>query len=280
MKVHNGSRATLCSLVVGLILSLSATATLAQHEAGQTVGPSKYLFLSNVELKPGVEHLYAKAQGDEVQALRSSKAPGHFLGMWSISGADRVLYIHGFDSFDQAQKDHEATFAMKGLIDTLNKSNGEQSAQIAAEHDSIYSFEKDLSLNTNADLSKMRFMRIILFHVRSGHDDDFRRLAKQFVKAYQASIPDARWAMFQKMYGVGSDDTYILVTPMAALSEVDAMIGSDKKFTDATGEDQVQMLYKGIDAAVESSESDLFAFDPQLSYVPDSWLSADFWGKK
>lgn len=126
----------------------------------------------------------------------------------------------------------------------------------------------------------MRFMRIILFRVRSGHDDDFRRLAKQFVKAYQSSIPEARWAMFQKMYGVGSDNTYILATPMAALGEVDAMHASSKKFTDAIGEEQAQMLMKGLDAVLESSQADLFAFDPDLSYVPDSWLSSDFWGKK
>ena len=33
---------------------------------------------------------------------------------------------------------------------------------------------------------------------------------------------------------------------------------------------------------VESSESDLFAMVPQISYVPDAWLTAspDFWGKK
>jgi hypothetical protein len=280
MKVRNGSLAPLCALLAGFIFSFTATTTFAQHEAGDTQGPSKYLFLTNVELKPGLEHLYAKAQGDQVQAMRAAKAPSHFIGMWSITGVDHVLYLHGFDSFDQAQKDHEATFAMQKLIDTLNTSSAAQAPQIVSEHDSVYSYEKDLSLNTQLDLSKMRFMRIILFHVRSGHDEDFRRLARQFVKAYQSSIPDARWAMFQKIFGVGSDNTYILATPMESLAVVDGMLSSDKKFNDAVGEDQVKMLEKGIEADVESSEEDLFAFDPQLSYAPDSWLSSDFWGKK
>ena len=63
---------------------------------------------------------------------------------------------------------------------------------------------------------------------------------------------------------------------------VDAMVSGDKKFNDAVGEEQLQTLMKGLDAAVESSESDLFAFDAQLSYVPDSWISSspDFWAKK
>lgn len=281
MKVRSRTAISVCLLLAGVALSHLPSA-LAQHEAGQVQGPSKYLFLTNVELKPGLEHLYAKAQGDEVQAMRTAKAPSHFIGMWGITGVDHVLYLHGFDAFADAQKEHEATYAMPKLMDQLNTSNAAQAAQIVTEHDSIYSYEKDLSLNTNLDLSKMRFMRILLFHVRSGHDDDFRRLAKQFVKAYQSSIPDARWAMFQKMYGVGSDNTYILVTPMASLGEVDAMLASDKKFTDVVGEDQVKMLFNSVSAAVESSEEDLFAFDPQLSYAPDSWLSSspDFWGKK
>jgi hypothetical protein len=281
MKVRSGSAFPVCLLLAGLALT-NLPAALAQHEAGQAQGPSKYLFLTNVELKPGLEHLYAKAQGDEVQAMRAAKAPSHFIGMWGITGVDHVLYLHGFDTFADAQKEHEATYAMPKLIDALNTSNAAQAPQIVTEHDSVYSYEKDLSLNPGLDLSKMRFMRIIIFHVRSAHDDDFQRLAKQFAKAYQSSIPEARWAMFQKRFGVGSDNTYILITPMESLGEVDGMLGSNKKFTDTVGEDQVQMLYKSLDAALESSESDLFAFDPQLSYAPDSWLSSspDFWGKK
>jgi len=74
----------------------------------------------------------------------------------------------------------------------------------------------------------------------------------------------------------------ILVTPMASLSDVDVMIGSGKKFSDSTGEDQLSLLRQQADADVESSEADLFALGPNISYVPESWLTAspDFWGKK
>lgn len=281
MNFPKGSLIPACLLFAGLTLN-PVPAALAQHEAGQTQGPSKYLYLDNVELKPGQDFAYAKAQGDEVQAERAAKAPSHYLGMWSITGVDHVLYLHGFDAFGDLQKDHEATWAMPKLLDAMKANSAAQAPSISAEHSSIYTYEKDLSLNTNLDLSKMRFMRIILFHVRSGHDEEFRHLVKLFVKAYQSAIPDAHWAMFNKAYGVGSDNIYILVTPMESLSVVDTMIGGDKKFNDAVGEDQLAVLYKGLDAATESHEFDLFAFDPSISYVPDSWLAAspDFWGKK
>ncbi len=254
----------------------------AQHEAGQVQGPSKYLFLDNVEVKPNQGDAYAKLQGQETAAMRAANAPSHFIGMWAITGSNHVLYMHGFDSFADLQKDHDATMATTKLTDTLKATDAQQAAQLGNEHSSVYEFEKDLSLNTDLDLSKMRFMRIILFHVRVGHDEDFERVAKLFVKAYASAIPEARWAMFQKLYGEGSGTTYILVTPMESLTEVDGMLGSNKKFTEAVGAEQVQTLFKQADAAVESSESNLFAFDPQLSYAPDSWLksSPDFWGKK
>jgi hypothetical protein len=281
MKIRNGSVIPLCLVLAGFTLS-PAPAAQAQQGADQPKGPSKYLFLENVELKPAQGFPYAKAQGDQVDAERAAKAPGHYLGMWSITGADHVLYMEGFDSFGDMQKEHEATWAVPKLVDAMKTSSAAQAALIATEHSSIYSYEKDLSFNANLDLSKMRFMRIILFHLRSGQDAEFRHLAKLFAKGYQSSLPEAHWAMFQKAYGVGSDNTYILVTPMESLSVVDAMVGGDKKFTDGVGEDQLALLYKGLDAAVESSEADLFAFDPQLSRVPDAWLtsSPDFWGKK
>jgi hypothetical protein len=281
MKHTASTFAPLCLLFAGLTFC-AAPAALAQHEVGTTTGPSKYLFLENVELKPNMGFPYAKAQGDQVEAERAAKAPGHYLGMWGITGSGHVLYMHGFDAFGDLQKDHEATFAMPKLVEAMKTNDAAQAGSIAAEHSSIYTYEKDLSLNANLELSKMRFMRIILFHVKSGHNEEFRHLAKVFVKGYQSTLPDARWAMFQKAYGVDSDKTYILVTPMASLAEVDAMAGGDKKFGDGVGEDQLAVMFKGLDAALESSETDLFAFDPQLSYVPDSWLtsSPDFWGKK
>jgi hypothetical protein len=214
--------------------------------------------------------------------MRAAHAPSHYLAMWHITGGDHVLFTHPFDSFADLQKDHDATVAMSQLEDTLKADDAQEAPLIAASHSSVYAYQNDLSLNADIDLSTMRFMRILLFHVRNGEDQEFRHLVKLYVKAYQSAIPDARWAMFQKIYGEGSDNVYILITPMENLAYVDKIEASDPKFADAVGEDQLQMLEKGTSAAIESSESDLFALSPDTSYVPDSWLSAspDFWGKK
>lgn len=281
MKVRFAVAAPLCLLFAGLIFTATSTA-VAQDQPNHVDTPHKYLYLTNVDVKPGQFGAYQKLESDEVQALRAANAPSHYLTLSPITGAEHVMFLHGFDSFADLQKNHEATMAMSKLVDTLRADSAAEAPLIADRHTSIYSYKEDLSLNAPVDLSKMRFMRIILFHVRSGHDQDWEHVVKLFVKAYQSSIPEARWAMFEKDYGVGSDNIYILVTPMDSLSIVDDMRASSKKFDDAVGADQLQMLRSSLDAAVESSESDLFALSPQMSYVPDAWVSAspDFWGKK
>lgn len=280
MKLHIGSTGPLCLLLVTFSLS-TVSAALAQHEAGQVQGPSKYLFLRDVVLKPEQNDAFAKLETEEVQALHTANAPGHYLGMWAITGPNHLLFTMGFDSFADLQKNHEATMAMSKLMDTLKTDNAAEASLVADRHSSIYKYDEELSLRAPVDLARMRFMRIILFHIRSGHRQDWEHLVKLLMKAYDA-IPEAHWATFEKIYGVGSDDTYILVTPMAALSDVDSMIDNGKKFRESTGEDQLDALRKQLSADVESSESDLFALGPEISYVPESWLSAspDFWGKK
>jgi len=281
MKLRIHFSAALCLFFAALTFE-HAPAAQAQGPAGQVQGPPKYLFLNNVELKPEQGSAYAKIEADEVAALRAANAPSHYLAMRAITGTPNILYIHGFESFADLQKNHDATMAMTKLEDTLRADSAQEAPMVAEHHSSIYSYEKELSLNPGADLSKMRFMRILLFHVRSGQDQEFRHVVKLFAKAYQSSVPNARWAVFQKMYGVGSDNTYILVTPMEDLAYVDGIESSDKTFSAAVGEDQLQMLEKAASATVESSESDLFAFGADISYAPDSWLTAspDFWGKK
>jgi hypothetical protein len=281
MKVPFASIVPLCLLFAGLTLS-SPPASFAQHEAGQMQSPSKYLFLTNVDIKPEESGAFGKIEKEEVDAMHADNAPGYYLGMWAITGPTHAVYMHGFDSFAELQKTHDDRMAMSTLMDTLRTDDASEASLISDRYSSVYSYEKDLSLNPDRDLSKQRFMRILLFHVRSGKDQDFERVVKLFIKAYQTSIPDAHWAMFEKMYGVGSDNTYILVTTMESLSAVDVMHENGKKFDDAVGADQLQLLRNGIDATVESSESDLFALSPDLSYVPASWITAspDFWGKK
>ena len=124
-------------------------------------------------------------------------------------------------------------------------------------------------------------MRMFVVKVKPGHSADLGNIAKAEAKA-QASDADAHWAVFEKIYGQGSGSTYLVATPMKSLADVDTMIANRHKTRAMVGEGLTELVMSAEENSISMSESDLFAFAPKMSYVPDSWLTAspDFWGKQ
>ena len=267
-------------LSAGTIAGTAAT-TLAQRNPGQVHAPSKYLYLGNESIKPGMEDAVIQNESSQVQTLRDANSPVNYLGMISITGASRAIFFAGYDSFAEMQKDHEQEMSNSKMQDALKADNAAEAPMLAGAMGSIYEYREDLSLNASVDLSTIRFFDITLFHIRSGHRQDWERLVKLYEKAF-SSAPDARWATFEKDYGEGSDNTFIVVTPLTSLAGVDQEMLDGNNLPKAAGADQLQMMRELGSATIESSEADLFAVVPQMSYVPDSWVTAspDFWGKK
>ncbi len=279
MKFYSAPNLALCLFSAGL--AATTPVALAQHEAGQVQGPSKYESVSNAEIKFGMSNAYIQNESAEVQALREANAPVHNLGLMNITGTPRALYFTGFDAFADLEKHHDQVVSNTKLEDALKAGSANEAAMLTGHMYSIYRYREDLSLNAAVDLAQMRFFDIAVYHVRSGHHQDFERLVKFYIKAF-SSVPGARWAVFEKMYGVGSDNTFIVTTPMKDLAAVDQEFMNDENLPKTVGADQLQMMRELGSATIESYESDLFVVVPQITYAPDSWLKADpdFWGKK
>lgn len=278
MKINFYSVFT-AALLTSVVLA-AAPCAQAQKQDSKS-GPSKYIYLSSVSVKPGMMGQFRKLQEEEDVALREAKAPGHFMTMEQITGSGLLVTLYGFDSFADMQKVHEQVWSNAQLAATLRRDNSEEGALTKGEHDSIYMFRKDLSLHTEPSLEDMRFMRLWLVHVKPGHAAEFESIAKTEMKAL-ASRGDVHWAVFEKMYGVGSDDTFLVATPLKSLGELDTMIAGRAKMRDLVGEGLVQLVRSAESKSISSSEEDLFVFAPRMSYVPDSWVEAspDFWGEK
>lgn len=276
VKARIASIATLCLLTTGFTI-ISSTPTLAQNDSG----PSKYLYISNNIVRPGQFSAFYKAEGDAAQAVRDAHAPSRYIAAVPITGTNDVVFFHAFDSFDALQKNHDATQAIPGLTDKLHAISAAESALLSDEYTSIYQYQPDLSLHTTQKVVDARFLDIAIYHVQTGHMHDFENVVKLFVKA-QESNPNANFAAFQKMYGTDSGDTYIFITLLKSLAGVDQEVQDGEKLPEVMGKEQfaVNMAFGG--QTLKSSESQLFALNPKISYVPDNWLteSPDFWGKK
>jgi len=99
--------------------------------------------------------------------------------------------------------------------------------------------------------------------------------------AYEKGVPDSHWGMFEQMYG-GDGGTFLVFTGRKSLSELDQKMGQEKQFADAMGEAGMKLLSELVAKSVESSQHQIFAFNPRMSYVPENWKKADpdFWMPK
>ena len=69
---------------------------------------------------------------------------------------------------------------------------------------------------------------------------------------------------------------------MKSAAEVDQSFAQDKQFMASMGEDGMKKFSELLAVAIETSQRNLFAFTPSMSYPPDEWIKADpdFWKPK
>jgi hypothetical protein len=69
---------------------------------------------------------------------------------------------------------------------------------------------------------------------------------------------------------------------MKSAEEIDKGFAQGKEFEAAMGEAGMKKLADLSAAAIESSQTNLFAFNPRMSYPADDWVKADpeFWKPK
>lgn len=226
--------------------------------------------------KAGAVH--DKAESAFVQAVARAKWPTHYIGMTSLSGKQRALFLTQYESFEAWEKDSAATAKNATLSASLDRAGVADGELLDSIDQGVFAYNEELSLRPRPDLSPMRYLDISAYHVRPGHTKDWNDLVRMVKNAYEKAVPDAHWGVFAQMYG-GEGGTYLVLTARKSLSEVDRGFLGSKQFQAAMGEDGMRKLEELVAGAIESSRHNLFAFNPNMSYVPDDWVKSnpDFW---
>ncbi len=105
----------------------------------------------------------------------------------------------------------------------------------------VYTYDEDLSYRPHPDVVSARYMEISVFKVKAGHGKGFEELVKMAIDANKKAGASAHWATFEA----------------------------------AIGEEGMRKFREGIASIVEASHSELFAFNPHMSYVAPEWIKAD-----
>jgi len=262
------------------ILVLAAFAS-AQEKSSTTTSPHKVLVITREFVKPGrTGSTHEKTESAFVQAMAAAKWPTHYLAVDSITGKPRSLFFTAFDSFEAWEKDALATQKNTGLSAALEKA-GYADGDLLSEMDgAAFAYREDLSLRPSADLPHMRYFEISRYQVRPGHSQEWDQLVKMVLAAYE-KIPDTQWACYESAFG-SREGTYLFFTPRKSAAELDHAFAEGKQFAAAMGEDGMKKLGEMMSSSVSESESNLFSFNPRMSYVSDEWIQADadFWAPK
>ncbi len=268
-------------LVLSLVFTCSCIAAAQEKSQGNASVP-KVLQITREFTKPGKAGMvHDKAESAFVQAMTRAKWPTRYLGMTSLSGKQRALFFTLYASFEAWEKDSAAVEKNTALSTALDRASMADGELLDSIDQGVFMFREELSLRPMADISHMRYMEISTFHVRPGHGREWDELVKMVKAAYEKAVPDAHWGTFELVYG-GDGGTYLVLTARKTLAEVDRGFQEDKQFEAVMGKDGMKKLDELFGASVESSQEQLFAFNPRMSYVADEWIKADpdFWKPK
>lgn len=280
MKHHLTTVVPLSLLLAAFTLVAPAPAHAQDQSAASSLQPPTILVLNTEVLKSGGNPFdHQKTEAAFVQTLRSANSPAHYIGLDSLTGRERAVFIHSYDSFADWQHTVGAEMQNASMSDEMSSNVSADDALLSSYTTSVYHFRKDLSLNPGAPVGT-RFFELTVFHVRSGHAKDWDNMVKMFRDA-EAKIPGDHWDIFEKLYGEHSGGTYLLAVPMTSLADIDTNMMNRDKLKDIVGADQLQKMMALGDATIESEESNLFVINPKMSYQNAVWTKADpkFWGQ-
>ena len=268
-------------LALFVLLSIGIPGSLAAQDKSASMMPPKVLVITREYTKPGKSGTpHEKTESGFVQAMARAKWPTHYLAVESLSGKNRALFLTGYESFAAWEKDAKATQANASLSAALDRAWAADGELLSETDGGAFQYRDEYSLRPAVDIAHMRYFEISVFQVKPGHDKDWDDIVKLVTAAYQ-KIPDAHWATYANVYG-SQDNTYLVFNPMKSAEEIDKAFAQGKDFEAAMGEDGMKKLSDLTAAAIAMTQTNLFAFNPRMSYVSDDWVKADpdFWKPK
>jgi hypothetical protein len=267
-------------LAVSLAVSCGCIVAAQEKSMGSSSIP-RVLQITREYTKPGKAGMVRdKTESAFIQAMARAKWPTHYIGMTSLSGKPRALFLTQYESFEAWEKDNAAVEKNAALSAGLDRASMADGELLDSIDQGVFVFNEELSLRPRPDLSPFRYLDISAYHVRPGHNKDWVELVKMVRGAYEKAVPEAHWGVFAQYYG-GEGGTYLVLTARKSLSEVDRSFLDTKQFQAAMGEDGMKKLDQLVAVTIESSLHNLFAFNPRMSYVADEWIkSDDFWKSK
>ncbi len=265
-------------LALGLCLA-SPAAALAQEV---TMNPPKVLTVIREVEKPGKTNAHTEWETGYPRAFAKSNWPTYYIALRAVSGEPRVLFMNGYDSMAEWEKDGAAQEKDAPLSAEMQRLDPKDGDFLTETRRAILTYMPELSYHAEAPVAGTHYFMITSIRVKPGHNEHFVEVRKLIKAAHEKANLSDRYAVFHFRLGVPSG-SYAIFVPLKSsgdLDEFEAIHG--KPYDDALGEDGRKKIEDFNREGLESSESQLFVISPKMSYPPKEWVAADpsFWAPK
>jgi hypothetical protein len=271
----------LSPILLGVSLALAGGAITAAQDATPT--PPKVLQITREWLKPGKSGMaHDKSEAAFVSLMNRAKLDGHYIALNSMSGKSRALYITRYPSFEAWEKDNKTVEKNASLAAEFDRDVMTDGELLDGLDQGVFTYDEELSLHPHPDVSHARYYEITAFHVKPGHVGDFMTLAQMYKAAVEKMDSSAHWAMYELAYG-GEGDTYLMLTHLDSLTELDKRLAVSAKFVEAMGGPEAMQKFEQLTSqTLDPWRTELFSINPKQSYAEEAWIKADpdFWKPK
>jgi hypothetical protein len=255
-------------------LSLALAGSLAVHAQTLAVSPPNILNVETVNIKPYEDGPYDKVASEYPVLSQRLKDPTHVLGMEALTGPPRAIYLSGYDSYEALQRNEEWLLGDAATDAKFDALDARAASHISEVRNAIWHYRPELSNNVaGADIPHSHYWEVIIFHMRSGHDEQFKDLAKLYQDAYLKIGQNIPWAAYEGQSGV--TNAYLVLVPMTSLKDEDTGLAHEKDFGAALGDEGKGRMNKISEESVASVEDNIWMVIPEWSYVEKSWIEAD-----
>ena len=212
----------------------------------------------------------------------------HWLAQYVLYGENNV-YVFASMRQNYADIDKGSEAFMNALVKAYGKDAAEKMERdwnncLISSHSELRKRRPDLSRKFPADMGAYaklvgtsKVLRTSVVHVRPGRGPDFEAMVKE-VQAIASKAENTQPLLFSQSVE-GSEGTTYYVTALRS-----GLDGFDKNPTihEILGDEGYKKYLQGISDTVESSESMILHFAPELSNPPQEILAAapDFWQPK
>lgn len=272
------------------ITLLMGSAGLSQLVAQERpMGPPPALLIVREEIKPGQMGAHSKHSAAYAKIFARLQTNSYRIAMVPVAGNENeVVYVTALGTFAEMEKINQetdkkmgsATGATRTELDRLDR---EAPDLHAGMRDLFAIYRSEMSYQPEVDIAKMRYFAITTVRIRPGMDDAYVDYIRNLTNvAREKAKAELHVAAFQVIAGAptAAGTTYMFFRPMISLSDYDLKIGS--RVRSAMSDEQKKKADKTVGEVILNSETSVYAFTPQMSYVPKEMVARDaaFWGPK